>query len=206
VSPTLIYLSGEPGVGKSSLMAELTRDWSAVAIPATPDAPARVAYFTAERPPPTEPSPWWERPELRAVELGKRRAAFSGTDALPQTVINVAELYLQSGRAERETGLLLAEGARLANKRFLQAAIESGWRLIFVHLANAAAAGERRRARAAELGKPEQHVSWVLGRRTAAANLAGEVAGWGCHVITLDAAQPLDHLAGVLRPIIGALV
>lgn len=195
---TLIYLSGEPGVGKSSLMAELTRPWTRLPVNGTPDGPARDLLIQAD--------PADLTPRVVAVELGRRRDSFSGTDALPQTVINVAELYLTTGKAAEETSLLLAEGARLANRRFLQAALEADWRLIFVHLANPAAAGERRRARAAALGVPEQHPSWVLGRRTSATNLAAAVAEWGCTVLTLDAAQPLDHLAGVLRPVIGALV
>lgn len=203
---TLIYLSGEPGVGKSTLMAELTRDWSAVTIMPTADAPARVAYFTANRlPPDTDPAPWWERPELRAVEIGRHRPTFSGTDALPQTVVGVAEIYLTSGLAARETPLLLAEGARLANRRFLQAALIAGWRLILVHLANPGVAAQRRRDRAAALGVREQHPSWVMGRRTAATNLAAEVSAWGCTVLTLDAAQPVGDLAAVLQPLAGAL-
>jgi hypothetical protein len=205
---TLLYLSGEPGTGKTSLMRELTAAWSAVTIDGTPDAPARVAYYTNPRqPPPTDDGAWWwDRPELAAVEIGRHRPAFSGTDALPQTVIKTAEVYLLSGQATRETSLLLGEGARLANRRFLQAAIEADWRVVLVHLANAAAAGERRRARAAALHVPEQHPSWVMGRRTAAANLAEQVGEWGCTVLALDAARPLPELAAVVRPVIGALV
>jgi hypothetical protein len=205
---TLVYLSGEPGTGKTSLMRELTAPWSAITIDGSIDAPARVAYYTNPRQPPATDDGlwWWERPELAAVEIGRHRPMFSGTDALPQTVIKPAEVYLLSGQAARETSLLLAEGARLANRRFLSAALEADWRIVLVHLANAAAAGERRRARAAAAHTVEKHPSWVMARRTAAANLAELVGDWGCTVLTLDAARPLPELAAVVRPVIGALV
>jgi hypothetical protein len=74
-------------------------------------------------------------------------------------------------RGRRETSLLLAEGARLANERFLTAAVVSGWAVTLVHLDPRGAGEERRAKRAAELGKPPQNPSWVKGRITAARNL-----------------------------------
>jgi hypothetical protein len=195
---TLLYVSGEPGVGKSTLMAELTVRWERLPLPGSPSAPARdLLRVTA---------PGELTPRVVAVELGRRRDSFSGTDALPQTVIDAAEVYLASGQAARETALLLAEGARLANRRFLQAALEAGWRVILAHLDGAEVAAARRRARAEELGVPEQDPSWVAGRRTAAANLADLLRAWGCPVLVLDASWEPAQLRAILEPVIGALV
>jgi hypothetical protein len=191
----LLYMSGEPGAGKSTLMAELTRGLYRVPLPPAADAPARDLLR----------QPLGALMEDVAVELGRRRDSFSGTDALPQTAITAAETYLRSGLAERETTLLLAEGARLANGRFLRAATATGWTVVLVHLHAPAAAAERRAKRAAELGKPEQNPSWVKGRATAARNLALAAPSWGCLVFRLDAAEPTAAQADAIRRVVPAL-
>jgi MoxR-like ATPase len=92
----LVYLSGEPGAGKSTLMRELTRRYERIPLLAVHGAPARDALVDVDAPPPLsygEPQRW------AAVELGKRRAAFSGTDALPQAVITDAEEERRAKRA-----------------------------------------------------------------------------------------------------------
>jgi hypothetical protein len=186
----LLYLSGEPGAGKSALMAELTRGLYRVPLPPAADAPARD--FLRQ--------PLGALMEDVAVELGRRRDSFSGTDALPQTAITAAEAYLRSGLAERETSLLLAEGARLANGRFLRAAIAAAWTVTLIHLDPHGAGEERRAKRAAELGKPPQDPSWVKGRATAARNLAAAAPAWGVEVLPLNTSEwsPRD-LADAVR-------
>lgn len=68
--------------------------------------------------------------------------------------------------------MVLAEGARLANRRFLTAAVESGYQVLLVLLDHADA--ERwREARSVEIGK-HQNASWVKGRRSASMNLAAD--------------------------------
>jgi hypothetical protein len=175
VTRRLVYLSGEPGAGKSTLMAELTGHWQRV--PRGPLAAHDLSrdYLTDR-----------ESGGICAVEIGKRRDSFSGTDALPQAVITVAEAYLRDGVAAAETSLLLAEGARLANERFLTAAVVSGWAVTLVHLDPRGAAEDRRAKRAAELGKPPQNPSWVKGRITAARNLTLTAAARGAEVLLLD--------------------
>jgi hypothetical protein len=176
VTRCLVYLSGEPGAGKSTLMAELTRGLYRVPAPPSEAAPARDLLRR----------PLGALMEDVAVELGKRRDSFSGTDALPQAVITTAEAYLLTGRASAETSLLLAEGARLANERFLVAALTSGWAVTLVHLDPRGAGEERRAKRAAELGKPPQNPSWVRGRITAARNLTLTAPARGAEVLLLD--------------------
>jgi hypothetical protein len=179
----LVYLSGEPGTGKSWLMAQLTDALTRQPLDAEPGAPARDLL--------TWTHPEELTPRVVAVELGRRRDSFSGTDALPSAVIEEACTYLTSGRAEAETPLLLAEGARLANRRFLCTAALSGAQVILMHLMGPEVAAARRAARAAELGVPEQNPSWVKGRRTAAENLARELATDSpVHVLGVDAADP----------------
>lgn len=165
----LVYLSGEPGAGKTTLMRELTRRWASYQLDADDRGPARILYEDTSG-------------RGVAVELGKRRDSFSGTDALPQAVIGPAVAYLSTPEAD----LLLAEGARLANERFLTAALASGWAVTLVHLDPRGAGEDRRAKRAAELGKAQQNPSWVKGRVTAARNLTLTAPARGAEVLLLD--------------------
>jgi hypothetical protein len=148
---TLVYVMGEPGAGKSTLMATYTAQWQRVTAPT--GAVARDWLLN-------------EQGVLVAVELGKRRGAFSGTDALPMAVIGPACAYLQT----HEAPLILAEGARLANRRFLLAAQDAGHDVILVWLDHDEAEGWRN-DRAAALGTT-QNAAWVKGRKTSSHNLA----------------------------------
>jgi hypothetical protein len=177
----LVYLSGEPGVGKSTLMAAATAGFDRTPLPAADTAPARDLLRTV--------APGELTPRVVAVELGRRRDTFSGTDALPQNAVTAAVHYLRSGWAARETPLLLAEGARLACRRFLSAAVDAGWDVTLLHLHGPALAAARRARRALALGVPEQNPAWVKGRRTAADNLARDAPTWGVHVMAVDAAR-----------------
>lgn len=148
--PHLVYLIGEPGAGKSTLMSSVTSRYLRVPIEGKP---RRDGLFH-------------RRGDLAAVELGCRRGAFSGTDALGMTVIEQAVPYL----AQQESHVLLAEGARLANARFLTAAVDAGY-VVSLLLLDHPRIAEWRDARAAKLGKAQSE-SWVRGARTRAHNLA----------------------------------
>lgn len=160
MSRRLIYLIGGPGSGKSTLMRRIIdlegRGWTRATVPASSGAPAREWYVDSLA-------------GLRAVELGRNRAQFSGTDALPAAVIDVAEPWI---RRQDECDCVLGEGARLANRRFLSAAADSGYEVTLVHLDHEEA-DEWRAARSAEIGRV-QAATWVKGRVTASRRLAAE--------------------------------
>jgi hypothetical protein len=172
----LIYLAGEPGSGKSTLMRRLTT--GLVRVEALTQ-PRRDLLFV-----PDEVTPF-------AVELGRQRGEFSGTDALGMTVIEHAVPWL----SENDVPLVLGEGARLANRRFLGAAVEAGYEVTLGVLDHPHAASWRE-ARADRLGKA-QNSSWVAGRRSAALNLARD-APQGVRVIR----EHPDHLFLRLRPLL----
>ena len=151
----LVYVIGQPGAGKSTFMARLTEDYDRVPAIVPDHGPvAHDELFDAEGNP------------LDAAELGIQRGAFSGTDALPSAVIDKAVPWL----ATVPYKLILAEGARLANRRFLDAALGSGYAVTLVLLDHPDADAWRKR-RAKSLGR-DQNAAWVKGRLTASRNLA----------------------------------
>lgn len=147
----LLYLVGGPGSGKSTLMARLTASYD---------------RLTVERPVPHDRLIDPVTGGSDAAEIGRRRPMFSGTDALSSAIIDKAVPWLGS----RPAGLVLGEGARLGNARFLTAAVEAGYDVTLAWLTHASQE-EWRRARAARLGK-DQNPSWVAGRVTASARLS----------------------------------
>lgn len=151
----LIYLIGAPGAGKSTLMGMLTCGWERRTAP----APGPQRDWLINR----------DTCDVDAVEIGRRRAEFSGTDALGSAIINVAQPWLET---QTETDLVLAEGARLGNRRFLSAAVAAGYETILVHLDHPDV-DEWRASRARALGR-EQNPSWVAGRATACRNLSAD--------------------------------
>jgi hypothetical protein len=130
---------------------------------------------------------------LEAVELGKRRATFSGTDALPQAVIGDAIDWMIS---QTETDLVFGEGARLGVRRFLSASAAAGYAVIVGYVEHAEIGGWRI-AREHALGRA-QNSSWVQGRATAARNLAND-PGPGVTVVTGHPDTLRWEIEGLLR-------
>lgn len=142
-----IYLVGEPGVGKSTFMAHLTKD--ALAIQLNNPMP-HVEYEGG--------IPW-----LRGTvaQLGKDRTSFSGTDALSMGIQEMAVEFVKV----KPYDWLLCEGDRLSNDAFFAACRDAG-RLFIFWLTGEQEAEERRLARGSH-----QNESWVAGRRSKVQNL-----------------------------------
>jgi len=150
----LVYLVGEPGSGKSSVMRAFTEGRSPEERPGPP-AHTRWTGDGADGLPPL------------FTELGRRRDNFSGTDALPMNIQPAAVAWL----AAQDEGLVVAEGDRLGNARFLAAAEAYGWSTMLAWMDTPAdVAAARRDARGGG-----QNPTWVKGRRTKVARL---VEGW----------------------------
>lgn len=177
----LIYLSGPPGVGKSTLMAHLTAGLRR--------APHRKPFAHDEL---LDGS---GRPV--AVELGHHREAFPGTDTLSMGVAPLAYAWIAGRPAE----LVLAEGDRLASRGFLRAATEAGYTAWLVDLdAPEPVLVARRDARGSR-----QNPTWVKGRVTKARRLAANAIEYGWSLISLDATRPTPDLAAELHGAIAAL-
>jgi ribose 1,5-bisphosphokinase PhnN len=163
----LIYLVGQPGAGKSTLMWALTDGWR----DATDKGPGGLWLRWL-----WTPTSGNELPD--AAEIGRRRDAFSGTDALSMGVMPYAQAWIRATTVP----LVLAEGDRLASMKFFDAACNAGREVIVVHVATTdAVAIERRRDRGSS-----QSERWVRGRCTKVARLVAAARSAGIQVVDVD--------------------
>jgi hypothetical protein len=179
----LLYVIGQPGSGKSTLVAGLT-DGLDPAVETKPFA------HTLWRP--------------GVVELGCRRDTFSGTDALGMSVQPKALAWL----AATDVQFVLGEGDRLGNLSFLTAARDLGWHVVVLRLTVSAAVAEHRRlSRAAALGTKPQDATWLKGRVSKVRNVAD---GWDGPLLEVDADQRpesvLDRVRAAGNPVVTMLV
>jgi hypothetical protein len=140
----LVYLIGEPGSGKTTLMAELVGrlEWKQEAEPI--------------------PHIWYG--DGVACQIGVRREGFAGTDGLSMSIQPKAVAWILN----RPATLVLAEGDRLANDGFFKAAKRAGYALWLVYLnLPPELAVERRAARGST-----QNATWLAGRVTKVKRLA----------------------------------
>jgi len=171
-----LYILGEPGIGKSALMAELTAHLAPL-----PQA-SPMAHIL-----------WLEAGEPQFAELGARRAnGFSGTDALPMGIQPKAVEWMQ----QRPYRSILAEGDRLANDGFFTAVERAGYELTVVYMHGTVAA-ERRRARGSR-----QNESWVRGRITKTQGLAERWPGPHLWVDGKSSAELATELRKGLIPVL----
>jgi P-loop Nucleotide Kinase3 len=137
-----LYVIGEPGVGKSELIEELT------------------AYAAAEE----LAEPFAHRIyECGVIELGRRREEFSGTDSLSMAVQPKVMEWLETAKP----AMLLAEGDRLANDGFFKRLVELGYSLRIVQLVGPGVAARRRLHRGSK-----QDPKWLSGRQGKVRRLA----------------------------------
>ena len=177
----VMYLIGEPGVGKTTAMRQVTKAYSRAPIFQDDLCPRELLFAKAVH--------------LVAVELGKQRGTFSGTDALAMNIIDRAERYMTE--LPDNPPFVLAEGARLANKRFLSHCVSVGHRVQLLYLDSPQLAYNQRALRELRTGK-KQNESWVKGRASAAANLADNPPE-GVEVLRFRSQRRvIDHMAGQL--------
>lgn len=176
----LLYVVGPPGVGKSTLVAGLTARMSreAVAAPVPHDR-----LLTAQL-------------GIAGAEVGKRRGAFSGTDALSMSIHPKAVEWISTAPYD----LVIGEGARLGTRGFLTAGMKAGYWVTLVHLT---AAQDVLDARCKERGSA-QNETWRRGAATRAARLAATM-DLDARVLRLDASAPADQLAAQVRGVVRAL-
>ncbi len=161
----MTYIIGEPGVGKSTLVRELTEAFT-----------GEPGYATVHE------DPFGHIHYANGVtELGLRRDAFSGTDALGMAVQPEAVRFIGTKDAGQ---MLLAEGDRLANDKFWTQLERNGWS-VHVYLLWGPAIAEHRRLQRGS----HQDPTWVTGRRTKALRLA---KAW--NATRLNAELPVDIL------------
>lgn len=147
---SLLYLIGEPASGKSTLMAALTKGLGGEV--------KTVPYVS------------WTEYDSKIAQIGKVREQFSGTDALGMAAQNHVIGWL----ADQPYKFLVAEGDRLANRKFFAAVMNQGHNLCVVVLQPPDDVLERRRKkRNKELGK-EQDERWLKTRKTKVSNLVAE--------------------------------
>jgi hypothetical protein len=177
-----VYVIGAPGAGKTSLVAELV----GAPTPGTLIDVLDADWEQHEAPVPhvSYPSGW--------TEVGRRRGAFSGTDALSYSIAPAAAAWVRSpGRPDR----LVGEGDRLATDGFL-AALSASYDRLVVALVDVAPAVsyDRMVARAESLGRRPQSLAWWKGRCTKTARLADR---WDA--LRLDGSRPPADLASQIN-------
>lgn len=144
------YLIGEPGAGKSTLMAQVLAKHRSE-IRSKPFAHMALG----------DPAKPW------GIELGKVRESFSGTDALSMGVLPKVVEWLPTAPAP----IVIGEGDRLTARSFFEACRQIGT-LRVIHLDTPPDEAARRRAKRGST----QNDTWVRGRATKVANLARDFA------------------------------
>lgn len=146
------YLIGAPGVGKSTALRSALEilEWGK---PASRDLPVPHLDYGQGR-----------------IQVGRDRGnGFSGTDALALSINPRAVGWI----ATTPGSVVVGEGDRLANGKFLEACEAAGTlRLIWLDAPPTLCIG-RMVARAADLGVAPQTAAWWKGRYTKTAGLAG---------------------------------
>jgi hypothetical protein len=175
------YLVGVPGAGKSTALA------GAISLLGWGEPEARSQPFAHA---------WYE--DARAVLLGKQDVTFPGTDTLSLGVNPRAVEFVRTTGAD----LVVGEGDRLANRRFLCAAADAGGAVLVAFDLPAVSAFQRMLDRADALGVAPQQESWWNGRATKTENLR-HLSWPGLRHETVDASRPREAVAEQVADIIG---
>jgi len=172
----IVYLIGVAGVGKSTTVKQLTADWS---LRMKVDKPFAHRHYSTKH--------------GRAIIIGKDIEPFGGTDTLSYTAINSVDGFLATC-VKRNVKIIVAEGDRLANNRFLTMAQQHGTLLLFNLHAADDITEQRRAQRAIQHNTSTQNANWIRGRKTKVATLATTFKA-----ITIDATQPTINISQMIN-------
>jgi shikimate kinase len=151
----IVYLLGVAGAGKTTLVRALTDRWQHRL-----DVDAPLAHQH------------WIAPALgRVVTLGRPAPIFAGTDTLSYTAINKAPHLLELLK-QHDVNLVVGEGDRFANQRFIDLARELGDLHLFYLTAPPDVLADRRQQRATQHRLPPQNPRWIASRQTKHHDLA----------------------------------
>lgn len=151
----IVYLLGVAGTGKTTLARTLTADWRHRL-----DVDQPVAH-----------QHWLSDDYGRVITLGRPHPVFAGTDTLSFTAIEKLPTLLARAR-DHDVKLVIGEGDRLANQRFVDLARANGTLLLFYLTAPDHVLDARRTARATQHGLTPQSPQWLKGRLTKHQRLA----------------------------------
>lgn len=140
----LLYIVGEPGAGKSTLMREIYKGWGYQMV-------AKPFLYTEFA--------------NGVIMLGGIRDGYPGTDMLGLDASPRVVEWLQ----EYHPPLVMGEGARLGTAKFLISAQSLGYDIHLVRMVSAGEARARRNAR-----PDPQRASFVKGQVTKSADVAAE--------------------------------
>lgn len=156
----LLYVIGDPGSGKSTVVQHLTRR-----------CPSKVLHV---------PYVAWTSYGRRTCQLGYQRENFSGTDALGLASQKYVIAWLLK---QRKYDYVLAEGDRLANGKFFTAMMAAGVDVTVVTLLVKQRELDKRRTARNEVIGHSQNPQWLASRSTKTVNLWTE---WGTPEWTID--------------------
>lgn len=150
----IVYLIGVAGVGKTTAVQQLIKDWK---FRCQIDKPFAHSHYNSSH--------------GKSIVLGKNKLPFAGTDTLSWTAINHWETFLKTCLTHK-VDLIIGEGDRLSTAKCFETAQQYG-KLLTYHLqATDQVTLQRRQQRATRYNKTLQNECWVAGRKTKTINLA----------------------------------
>lgn len=175
-----VYLLGGPGVGKSTLMAYLLRDWKKEPYGRLTDR----ELFGHEL----------VRGQEHGMYLGHLRDFYPGTDALSLSVAPQARLWVEF-LMPHKLDWVFGEGTRLGNIGFLSVLAEYTDLHVFHLMLDPAKAALRRETRGGKL-LTDKFCKMVTSGAASTAAACREAGIW---VSNIDASLPVEELASVTQ-------
>jgi len=166
----LVYLIGEPGAGKSTLVRHLLAGLDAEAV----SKPFAHTLYRVDG-------------QIRIAQLGADHDTYPGTDRLSMGVLPKAVEFV----AESTIPIIIAEGDRLATTKFLDSAAKTREVTLVLCHADRALLEQRRAIRGSN-----QNDTWLRGRQTKVHNLWTR---WTGEKLRIRMSAPPDLLALQVR-------